>query len=92
MTGQYMTKEQVIYFVQSELECGNSVLAATMGNGGAGIGLVSNPNFPNYLERLEFAGPVRPSSDIIESPYYDPAWATYQFNGANGFFVQIQAI
>lgn len=30
-----MTKEQVISFVKSELECGNSILAATLGNGGA---------------------------------------------------------
>ena len=87
-----MTREQVIDFVRSELECGNSVLAATMGNGGAGIGLVNNPNFPHFLAHLEFAGPVEPSADIIGSAYYDPAWPTYQFNGANGFFVQIQAI
>lgn len=87
-----MTKKQVIDFVRSELECGNSVLAATLGNGGAGIGLVSNPNFPNFLEHLEFAGLVEPVDDIIASPCYDPYWPTFQFNGANGFFIQIQAL
>lgn len=86
-----MTKKQVIDFVRSELECGNSVLSSTAGNGGAGTGLVSNPNFANYLERLEFVGPVEPIDDIIASPCYDPYWPTYQFNGANGFFMQIQA-
>ena len=87
-----MTKKQVIDFVRRELECGDCVLAATLGNGGAGIGLVSNPNFPNYLERLEFVGPVEPIDDILASPCYDPSMHTYQFDGANGFFVQIQAI
>ena len=87
-----MTKKQVIDFVKSELECGNSVVAATLGNGGAGIGLVSNPNFPNFLEHLEFEGLVEPCDDIIASPCYDPYWPTYQFNGANGFFIQIQAL
>ena len=87
-----MTKAQVINFVKSELECGCSVLAATLGNGGSGIILVSNLGFPEYLENLEFMGMVEPSSDIIQSAYYDPSWQTYQFNGSNGFCVQIQAI
>ena len=87
-----MTKAQVINFVKSELECGCSVLAATLGNGGSGYGLVTNPGFPKYLEHLEFVGIVEPSNDIIQSAYYDPSWQTYQFNGSNGFCVQIQAI
>ena len=87
-----MTKKQVIDFVRTELECGNSVLAATLGNGGAGGILVSDPSFPAYLESLEYVGPVEPIDDIIASPCYDPSWPTYQFNGDNGFFVQIQAI
>ena len=87
-----MAKEQVIDFVKRELECGNSILSASNGNGGAGGILVSNPTFPSYLESLEFVGEVKPCDDIIASPCYDPYWPTYQFNGANGFFVQIQAI
>ena len=87
-----MTKEQIINFVKGELECGNSVLAATLGNGGAGGILVSDPAFPSYLETLEYVGPIEPIDDIIASPCYDPSMRTYQFNGANGFFVQIQAI
>ena len=87
-----MTKKQVVDFVRSELECGCSVLAATLGNGGSGYILVTNPEFPEYLENLEFVGIVEPSNDIIQSAYYDPSWPTYQFNGANGFCVQIQAI
>ena len=84
-----MTKEQVISFVKNELECGNSVLASTAGRGGAGIGLVSNPNFPNYLESLEFVGIVEPSADIVESPYYDSTCHTYQFEGDNGLHLQL---
>ena len=86
-----MTKKQVIDFVKSELECGNSILVATLGNGGAGGILVSNPEFPRFLESLEFAGLIEPSADIIESPYYDPTCHTYQFNGDNGFYIQLQA-
>ena len=87
-----MTKEQVISFVKSELECGDSVLTATLGNGGAGGILISNPAFPAYLESLEYVGPVEPIDDIIASPCYDPSMHTYQFNGTNGFYIQIQAI
>ena len=87
-----MTREQVIDFVRRELECGNSVLSSTAGYGGAGGILVSDPTFPAYLESLVYVGPVKPIDDIISSPCYDPSMHTYQFDGANGFFVQIQAI
>lgn len=87
-----MTKQQVINFVKTELECGNCVLSSTAGNGGAGGILVMDPSFPAYLESLEYVGRVEPIDDIIASPYYDPSMHTYQFDGANGFFVQIQAI
>ena len=86
-----MTKKQVINFVKSEIECGCSVLAATLGNGGSGYVLVTNPGFPEYLENLEFVGPVEPIDDIIQSAYYDPSCPTYQFNGVNGFVLQLQA-
>ena len=86
-----MTKKQVINFVKSELECGNSILVATLGNGGAGEGLVSDAGFPEYLESLEFVGMVEPSADIVESANYDSTWRTYQFNGENGFVLQLQA-
>ena len=86
-----MTEQQVIDFVKRELNCGNCILSASNGYGGAGGILVSNIGFAAYLESLEFIGEVEPCDDIIASPCYDPYWPTYQFNGANGFFVQIQA-
>ena len=86
-----MTKQQVIDFVRRELECGDCVLSSTAGNGGAGAILVSDPSFPTYLESLEYVGPVEPIDDIIASPFYNPSMRTYQFNSANGFFLQIQA-
>ena len=86
-----MTREQVIDFVRREIECGDSVLTSTAGNGGAGGILVSDSSFPAYLESLVFVGRVEPIDDIIASPCYDPSMHTYQFDGANGFFVQIQA-
>lgn len=86
-----MTKKQVISFVKSELECGNSILIATMGNGGAGENMVKDIDFAEYLESLNFAGMVEPSADIAESANYDTTWHTYQFNGGNGFCLQLQA-
>lgn len=86
-----MTKKQVINFVKSELECGNSILIATLGNGGSGESLTNNPSFPYLLRCLEFEGVVEPSADIAESEYYDPTWHTYQFNQDNGFYIQLQA-
>ena len=53
-----MTKKQVVDFVRRELECGDSVLSSTAGNGGAGGILVSDPSFPAYLESLVYVGPV----------------------------------
>ena len=78
--------------MRRELECGDSVLYSTAGNGGAGGILISNPEFPAYLESLEYVGPVKPIADIIASPCYDPSMHTYQFNGTNDFYIQIQAI
>ena len=86
-----MTKEQVISFVKSKLECGNVILIATMGNGGSGEGLIGANGFPRYLESLDFVGEVNPADDIAQSKHYKPEWRTYQFNGNNGFFLQIQA-
>lgn len=86
-----MTKEQVINFIKSELECGNSILIATLGNGGAGESLVSDVVFSEYLKILDFAGMVKPSADIAESEYYVPAWHTYQFNEGIDFSLQLQA-
>ena len=87
-----MTKKQVIDFGRREIECGDCVLTSTAGNGGAGGILVSDPAFAAYLDSLEYVGPVKPIDDILASPCYDPSMRTYQFDGANGFFVQIQAI
>ena len=86
-----MTKEQVINFVENELECGNSILVATLGNGGAGETLVCSPRFPDLLKSLKFAGMVKPSADIAESKNYDPTWHTYQFDVSYDLFIQLQA-
>ena len=86
-----MTKKQVINFVKSELEYGNSILIATLGNGGAGESLVSDVAFSEYLKILDFAGMVEPSADIAESEYYVPAWHTYQFYEGTDFSLQLQA-
>ncbi len=91
MTGTYMTKEQVISFVKNELECGNSILVATLGNGGAGEDIVNNIDFAEFLKSLSFVGEVEPVDDIARSKHYDREWHTYQFNGDNGFYIQLQA-
>ena len=54
--------------------------------------MVRNIDFAEFLESLDFAGEVEPADDIAHSKCYDPGWRTYQFNGGNGFCLQIQAI
>ena len=78
--------------MREEIENGDSILAATLGNGGAGETLLNEMSAIDELETFDFVGEVEPSKDIAESPYYDSVWRTYQFNGANGFYIQIQAI
>ena len=85
-----MTKKQVINFVKSELSCGNCILVAPLGNGGSDADLVSNKQFVEYLDSLDFVGKVAPADGLACSKYFEPSSYTYQFNGLNGSYLQIQ--
>lgn len=50
-----LTKEEVLSFLQSELECGNSIITATIGQGGAGLD-ISNTDITGDLKDMQFNG------------------------------------
>jgi len=77
------TKEQVIEFVTSELKNGNSVVIATLGNGGSGLMLLQEDcaEFIEELNIYSFDGKVEGCPDITESEYIEEANEIYQFSG-----------
>lgn len=85
------TKEQIIEFVVTELKNGNSVVMATLGNGGSGLTLLQE-DCAEFIEELNtyfFDGKVEGCPDITESEYIEEASEIYQFSGNDGYKVQI---
>ena len=85
------TKEQVIEFVATELKNGNSVVMATLGNGGNGLTLLQGDcsEFIGELNTYSFDGKIKGCLDITESEYTEEASEIYQFSGNDGYKVQI---
>ena len=85
------TKEQVIEFVATELKNGNSVVMATLGNGGNGLTLLQGDcsEFIGELNTYSFDGKIKGCLDITESEYIEGASEIYQFSGNDGYKVQI---
>lgn len=89
------TKKEVIDFAKSELSSNNTLVIATLGNGGAGLTLLQDDdedfinNFASGLNEAEFDGVVEPSADIEESEYYNSDSIVYQFIYDNGLIIQI---
>lgn len=89
------TKNEVIEFAKSELSSNNTLVIATLGNGGAGLTLLQDDdedfinNFASGLNEAEFDGVVEPSADIEESEYYNSDSIVYQFIYDNGLIIQI---
>lgn len=85
------TKEQIIAFVATELKNGNSVVMATLGNGGSGLTLLQGEctEFIEELNTYSFDGIVEGCPDIIESEYVEATSEIYQFSGKDGYKVQI---
>lgn len=84
-------KEQVIEFVATELKNGNSVVMATLGNGGSGLTLLQG-DCAEFIEELNtyfFDGKVEGCPDITESEYIEEASEIYQFSRNDGYKVQI---
>lgn len=83
------TKKQVIDFVRSESENGNSVVYATIGNGGAGLE-ISSMDISSDLEDMDFDGKVEPCDDIKGWIEYDEnMYSVYQFSDDNGLKYQV---
>ena len=80
------TKEQIIAFVATELKNGNSVVVATLGNGGSGLTLPQGEctEFIEELNTYSFDGIVEGCPDIIESEYVEATSEIYQFSGKTG--------
>ena len=84
-------KKQIIAFVATELKNGNSVVMATLGNGGSGLTLLQGDctEFIEELNTYSFDGIVEGCPDIIESEYVEATSEIYQFSGKDGYKVQI---
>ena len=84
-------KEQIIAFVATELKNGNSVVMATLGNGGSGLTLLQGDctEFIEELNTYSFDGKVKGCPDITESEYVEATSEIYQFSGKDGYKVQI---
>lgn len=85
------TKEQVIEFVATELKNNNTIVVATLGNGGGGLTLLQGDcaEFIEELKTYSFDGKVKGCLDIVESEYVEAASEIYQFSGKDGYKVQI---
>lgn len=91
------TKNEVIEFVKSELSSNNTLVIATMGNGGSGLDLMQSQGddtingFITELDGYSFDGLVNPCEDIQDSEYYNEDCEVYQFSDNNGYKLQIVA-
>ena len=85
------TKEQVIDFVATELENGNTIVIATLGNGGSGLTLLQGDcaKFIKEINTYSFDGIVKGCPDITESEYMEEGSEIYQFSGNGDYKVQI---
>lgn len=83
------TKNEVIDFAKSELSSNNTLIIATLGNGGSGLDLMQNQdqdfinNFIVELEGHSFNGLVDACNDIRKSEYYNEDCEVYQFSDNN---------
>lgn len=88
------TKNEVIDFVKSELSSNNTLVIATMGQGGSGLDLMKSQddesinNFISELNRYSFDGLVEPCDDIQDSEHYNEDCEVYQFSD-NDYKLQI---
>ena len=85
------TKEQIFEFIATELKNNNTVIIATLGNGGGGFTLLQGDcvEFIEELKTYSFDGKVKGCLDIVESEYVEAASEIYQFSGNDGYKVQI---
>nr|DAK52150.1 MAG TPA: hypothetical protein [Caudoviricetes sp.] len=85
------TKEQIFEFIATELKNNNTIVVATLGNGGGGLTLLQGDcvEFIEELKTYSFDGKEKGCLDIVESEYVEAASEIYQFSGKDGYKVQI---
>ena len=85
------TKEQIFEFIATELKNNNTIVVATLGNGGGGLTLLQGDcaKFIEELKTYSFDGKMKGCLDIVESEYVEAASEIYQFSGKDGYKVQI---
>lgn len=85
------TKEQIFEFIATELKNNNTIVVATLGNGGCGLTLLQGDcaEFIEELKTYSFDGKMKGCLDIVESEYIEDASEIYQFSGNDGYKVQI---
>lgn len=86
------TRIEVLDFIKDQSNYGNSIVYATIGQGGCGLG-ISSYDISDDIEGMDFDGLVRPCSvcdDIKGSKEYDEQFnAVYQFSDDSGLKYQI---
>lgn len=83
------TREEVISFIKSESNYGNSIVYATIGQGGVGL-VISSYDISDDIEGMDFDGKVEPCDDILSWNEYDAnMYSTYQFSDDNGSKIQV---
>lgn len=89
------TKEEIISFAKSELENGNTLIIASLGNGGSGLSLMATQDeyeinsFVNELISYSFDGAVSPCDEIASHASYDADCKVYQFSEGDGYTLQV---
>lgn len=85
------TKEQIFEFIATELKNNNTIVVATLGNGGGGLALLQGDcaKFIEELKTYSFDGKMKGCLDIVESEYVEATSEIYQFSGNDGYKVQI---
>lgn len=75
----------IIDKLRDEVCCGNSIVTATIGNGGSGLNVARGAEAEDIIDYLEFCffnGEVEPCDDI--SDYLEPGCKVYEFEELSG--------
>lgn len=91
------TKEQVLNIIRDLLIDNNTIVTATLGNGGAGLtnimcgqDMERIESFMQELNEMNFDGIVEPSEDIQDSEcWIADIGVSYQFSDDKGYRIQV---
>lgn len=87
-----MKKETVLEFLRSECQMGNSIIVSTMGNGGAGLTILSGEidDFLEELSDMDYVDGLAEPEDIEDFEDYNPhGYRIHRFDGENGYYVLV---